>query len=83
VIEHVAVFSEFRCRGIVTALLREILDRGRERDYRRSELNMLIGNTPARRAYEKAGFIAVEERTDEEFMRIFSTSGMLRMYREL
>lgn len=83
VIEHVAVFSEFRGRGIVTTLLRDILDRGREREYGCSELNMLIGNTPARRAYEKAGFIAVEEHTDEEFMRIFTTPGMLRMYREL
>lgn len=83
VIEHVAVFPEFRRRGLVTALLEEILRRGRERGYTCAELNMLIGNEPARGAYEKAGFVAVEEKTDDEFMRIFNSPGMLRMYREL
>jgi len=83
VVEHVAVFPSFRRRGLVTALLEEILRKGRERGYARAELNMFIGNEPARRAYEKAGFVAVEERTDDEFMRIFKSPGMLRMYREL
>lgn len=83
VVEHVAVFPEFRRRGVVTALLGRILREGRERGYACAELNMLIGNEPARWAYEKAGFVVVEEKTDDEFMRIFNCPGMLRMYREL
>ncbi|MEW6554324.1 MAG: GNAT family N-acetyltransferase [Actinomycetota bacterium] len=83
VVEHVAVFPEFRGRGIVCDLLREILERGRERGFASAELNMLIGNTPALGAYEKAGFFIVEENTDEEFMGIFGSPGMARLYMQL
>lgn len=83
VVEHVAIFPEYRRRGVVTTLLEEILRLGGERGYGCAELNMLIGNEPARRAYERAGFVAAEEKTDDEFMRIFNCPGMLRMYREL
>lgn len=80
VVENVAVFPEFRRLGIVSSLLEEILRRGRERAYGHAELNMLIGNEPALGAYSKAGFVIVEEKTDEEFMRIFGTPGMVRLY---
>ncbi|MBN2025664.1 MAG: GNAT family N-acetyltransferase [Actinobacteria bacterium] len=80
VIEHVAVFPDFRGRGIITSLLEEILQRGREAGYDHAELNMLMGNTPARGAYEKTGFVIVEENTDEEFMQLFNTPGMVRLY---
>jgi GNAT superfamily N-acetyltransferase len=83
VVEHVAVFPDFRGKGIISALLQEILDRGRERGYRSAELNMLIGNTPAQRAYEKAGFVIVEENTDDEFMQIFGSPGMARLYMQM
>jgi ribosomal protein S18 acetylase RimI-like enzyme len=83
VIEHVAVFPEFRGQRVISALLQQILDRGRERGYRSAELNMLIGNTPAQGAYEKAGFIIVEENTDDEFMQIFGSPGMARLYMQL
>lgn len=83
VVEHVAVFPEFRGQGVISALLQEILDRGRERGYRGAELNMLIGNTPAQGAYEKAGFVVVEENTDDEFMKIFGSPGMARLYMQL
>ena len=79
VVEHVAVFPEFRRLGIVSSLLEEVLRQGRERGYRSAELNMLIGNEPALGAYIKAGFVIVEERTDEEFMRIFGSPGMARL----
>jgi ribosomal protein S18 acetylase RimI-like enzyme len=79
VIEHVAVFPEFRGRGIVTGLLEKILDRGRERGFKHAELDMLIGNTPARRAYEKVGFKVTEEHEDAEFARLFGRPGMLKM----
>ncbi|RJP26313.1 MAG: GNAT family N-acetyltransferase [Actinobacteria bacterium] len=80
VVEHVAVFPDFRGRGVATALLEEVLGRGRKAGYASAELNMLIGNTPARRTYEKAGFVIVEENTDGEFMRIFNSPGMVRFY---
>lgn len=83
VIEHVAVFPDLRGRGVITSLLQEILAKGRELGYGCAELNMLSGNAPALAAYHKAGFIIVEENGDEEFMRMFASPGMLRLYMEL
>lgn len=83
VVEHAAVFPRFRGRGIMTSLLSEVLARGRRSGYKCAELNMLIGNVPALGAYEKAGFVVVEENTDDEFMAIFKCPGMARLYMEL
>jgi len=83
VVEHVAVFADFRGQGVITALLGEILEKGRRSGYRCAELNMLIGNTPAQGAYEKVGFVIVEENFDDEFMKIFASPGMARLYMEL
>jgi len=83
VIEHVGVFPQYRGRGIISALLLKILEKGRELGYERAELNMLIGNEPARGAYEKAGLTIVEENTDPEFEAIFGSPGMVRMSMEL
>ncbi|MDD3719452.1 MAG: GNAT family N-acetyltransferase [Actinomycetota bacterium] len=83
VIEHVAVFPEFRGRGVIASLLREIIARGRERGFRCAELNMLDGNAAALAAYHSAGFVVVEENADEEFMELFGSPGMLRLYMEL
>lgn len=83
VIENVAVFPEFRRRGLISVLLEEILDKGRRLDYKHAELGMLIGNLPAQRAYERAGMAIVEETTDPEFEAIFGSPGMARMVVEL
>jgi ribosomal protein S18 acetylase RimI-like enzyme len=83
IVEHVAVFPKFRGNGIVQLLLDQVLQEGRDLGYRHAELGMLIGNTSAQRAYEKAGFVAAEERTDPEFERIFKSPGMVRMVKEL
>ena len=83
VIENVAVFPEFRRKGLINALLEEILDRGRQRGYKYAELGILIGNLPAQWAYEKAGMVVVEETTDPEFEEIFGSPGMARMVVEL
>jgi ribosomal protein S18 acetylase RimI-like enzyme len=52
VIEWVATRPEYRGKGLVHALLHDILDRGRERGHTRAQIAVLIGNTPAQRAYE-------------------------------
>ena len=61
VIENVATVPQFRRRGLVDLLLRELVDRGRQRDYAAAQIGVFIGNEPARSAYIKAGFDVVAE----------------------
>ncbi|MDY6796437.1 MAG: GNAT family N-acetyltransferase [Actinomycetota bacterium] len=83
VVENVAVFPRFRRKGLLDSLLDRILQKGRDRGFKRAELRMLIGNIPAQKAYEKAGFRIVEEFVDTEFEEIFGCPGMARMVVDL
>ena len=83
VVENVAVFPAFRRRGLISSLLEEVLERGRRTGCRHAELGMLIGNTPAQRAYEKAGFVTADEYTDPEFEALLGSPGMVRMVARL
>lgn len=83
VVEWVATRPEFRGRGLVANLLREILPRGRDLGYRRSQISLLLENHPAQRAYESAGFTVADEKRHPEFERAFGSPGILRMLRDL
>ena len=67
VVENVATLPEFRRKGLVDTLLVEILDRGRSRDAATADIGVLVGNDPAQRAYEKAGFAVTGEKRHPEF----------------
>jgi ribosomal protein S18 acetylase RimI-like enzyme len=67
VVENVATKAEFRRRGLVDALLRELLDRGRAKGYSAAQIGVFIGNDAARRAYLKAGFEVVAEKRSPEW----------------
>lgn len=79
VIENVAAFPEFRRRGLVSALLERAIEKGRSRGYSHFQIGCVIGNEPARAAYEKAGFRVTEEKTDGEFESIFGSPGTWRL----
>jgi translation initiation factor 4G len=78
-IEHVATHPEYRRRGLVDLLIAEILARGRERGSTVANIGVFIGNEPAQRAYEKAGFKVVRERRDAEFERVYGCPGARMM----
>jgi len=59
-IVDIALLPEYRRRGIGTELLRQVLDEG-ARDGKRVSIHVELNN-PARRLYERLGFVAVEER---------------------
>jgi translation initiation factor 4G len=82
-IEWVATLPEFRGRGIVHKLMVEILDRGRERGYEKAQIGYLLGNRPARRAYESQGFKTVYERRDAGFEAALGCEGMACMHMDL
>ena len=83
VVEWVATKPDFRGRGLVKSLLAEILEEGRRRDYRRAQISLLIGNHPAQRAYESAGFVVEDDKTPPEFEMTFGSPGIRRMLRDL
>jgi translation initiation factor 4G len=83
VIEWVATVPELRGRGIIHELLTGILERGRERGYRRAQVGYLLGNVRAKRAYERVGFATIDEKRDPDFEAVLGCPGIARMHRDL
>ena len=83
VIDSVATLPEFRRRGIVSRLLEEMLERGRNQGFRRAQVNIYIGNRAAQRAYEKHGFNVLDEKRDPVFEEEMGSPGMARLVRDL
>ena len=83
VIDSVATLPAFRRKGIVDRLLDRILDVGRERGYRQTQISIYIDNTPALRAYEKHGFRVLDEWPDPYFEKEIGSPGMARLICDL
>ena len=83
VIEWVAAKPEARGKGIAQRLLSTLLERGRALGYEQAQISYLIGNTPAQRCYERAGFRVVDEKRHPDFEAVFGAPGTARMLREL
>jgi translation initiation factor 4G len=76
IVENVATLPEFRRRGLTDRLLAEILDKGRRRGATTADVGVLIGNDPAQRAYEKAGFEVIGEKRHPEFEAVYKCPGI-------
>jgi translation initiation factor 4G len=83
IVEGVATRSEFRRRGLVDALMQEIMERGRKRRAAVSDIGVFIGNDSAQRAYQKAGYEVVDEKTHPEFEAVYKTPGIRTLRRVL
>jgi translation initiation factor 4G len=81
IVEWVATRPAHRGKGLTKALLDRILAAGRERGFTQFQIGVLVGNTPAQRAYEGVGFAVVEEKTHPDFEATFGTPGIRRMQR--
>jgi translation initiation factor 4G len=79
IVEWVATRPEHRGKGLVRALLQAVLEAGRRRGHALFQIGVLIGNTPAQRAYEGAGFTVVDEKRDDAFAATFGAPGIRRM----
>lgn len=82
-VEWVATRPEFRRRGLVHELLLAVMDRGRSRGHRTSQILVLIGNTAAQCAYERAGYRVVAEKRHAEFARAMACPGIAQLTRTL
>ncbi len=81
IVEWVATRPERRGKGLIHALLRSIVDEGRRRGHTLFQIGVLIGNTPAQRAYEGAGFVVVDEKRDPAFEATFGSPGVRSLQR--
>jgi len=83
VVEFVALRPEARGKGIAARLVEAILQRGRDAGFSKAQISYLIGNTPARLTYQRAGFVDVDEKRDPEFEATFGSPGVVRMWMDL
>jgi len=57
-IDNVVVASDFRNRGIASAMFRELIDRGKEAGIRDFTLEVRVSNEAAIHLYKKFGFVS-------------------------
>lgn len=81
VVEWVATKPEYRGKGLIRALLHAVLELGHARGHAQAQIAVLIGNTPAQRAYESVGFRVVDEKTHPDFERTVGSPGIRRLLR--
>src|SRR5262249_7666799 len=82
-VEWVATRPDHRRSGLAATLLDHVLAQGRRAGHRTAQLLVLVGNTPALRAYAKAGFHVEEERRHPAFEAALACPGMIEMRRAL
>lgn len=82
IIENVAVSPMFRRHGILSLLLEDSEHLGRSGGFEFMQLGMMVGNTRARKAYERSGFEVVETRISPDFEKLFNAPGMQLLKRK-
>ena len=82
-IENVATSPEYRGRGLVQMLLQKEFDIARTAGFKRAQISFFMGNTPAIRAYAKAGFTFAEEKTAPDFEAALGIPGVVRYARDI
>ena len=80
-IENVATSPAFRRKGLVQALLENELRIALAAGHRKAQISVLIGNTPAERAYQKSRFVFAEEKRAAEFEAALGSPGTRRFTR--
>jgi ribosomal protein S18 acetylase RimI-like enzyme len=79
IIEWVATIPELRGKGVAGRLLQSVIARGADLGFQAFQISIEIGNTPALRAYQKAGFQIVDEKRSSEYESILGAPGIARM----
>jgi ribosomal protein S18 acetylase RimI-like enzyme len=82
-IESVATRPEYRRRGLINALIDEVLRDAMRRGCKLAQITTYLGNDAAVSAYEKAGFKVLDEKRCTELEKILGAPGFTRLVREL
>ena len=81
--KHVATRPEYCRMGILSKLLEAILEEGWKQGFRLAQVGFYIGNTPAERAYRKAGFKYADEKRHPDFEALIGCPGMVHLLRDI
>jgi ribosomal protein S18 acetylase RimI-like enzyme len=76
-VEWVAARPQARRRGLIQRLLISLLEAARDRGMPTAHVGTPLGNTPAIRAYERAGFTIYAEARHADFEAIYNTPGIV------
>jgi ribosomal protein S18 acetylase RimI-like enzyme len=82
-IESVATRPEYRRRGLINALIGEVLQDATRRGCKLAQITTYLGNAAAVSAYEKAGFKVLDEKRCTELEKILGAPGFVRLTRQL
>lgn len=82
-IENVGTKPEFRGTGVTVALIEKEFDVARKAGFKRVQISYFMGNTPAERAYTKAGFRFAEEKRAADFEAAMGIPGIRRLARDI
>lgn len=82
-IENVATAQAYRGRGLVQKLIDAETEMARDAGFKRMQVSFFMGNTPAERAYAKAGFKFAEQKTAPDFKAALGIPGVTRYARDI
>ena len=82
-IESVATLPEYRRRGLIGALIEEVLHDASGSGCKLAQITTYIGNNPAQSAYEKSGFQVFDEKRCAAVEKILGVPGFVRLTRNL
>jgi ribosomal protein S18 acetylase RimI-like enzyme len=82
-IENVATAEAYRGRGLVQKLIDAETELARDAGFKRMQVSFFMGNSPAERAYAKAGFKFAEQKTAPDFQAALGIPGVTRYARNI
>lgn len=82
-IENVATAEAYRGRGLVKAMIDAEIESARDANFKRMQVSFFMGNTPAERAYTKAGFKFAGQKTAPDFQAALGIPGVTRYARDI
>lgn len=83
IIESVATLPDYRRRGLIQALIEEVLQSATQRGSKLAQITTYLGNDAARLAYEKSGFRVHDEKRCAELEKVLGVPGFVRLTRSL
>jgi len=82
-IDRGATREEVRRQGAASQLTAAVIAEAGEKGFSKVQVNVYIGNEPAIKLYEKAGFTIAEEKADEFFEKMIGAPGMVSLVKDI